>query len=257
MESWGSFAGCESVDRSMNLLKIEKVVKNFGGLTALRGVDLSVSEGQIKSIIGPNGAGKTTLFNVISGYYRPDRGTVRFCDQDITGQSLESISRLGLARTFQVVKPFLSMSVLENVMIGSLSRTSRMPVAKQKAMEALTNLGMAEKGRLLAKNLTLEDRKRLELARALATGPRLILLDEAMAGLNPTETEEMIELIRKIRNEGVTVLLIEHVMQAVLSLSDEVVVLNYGEKIYEGDTQGVIKDKGVIEAYLGEEYFLA
>ncbi len=141
-------------------------------------------------------------------------------------------------------------------MIGSLSRTSKTPVAKIKAMEVLDNLGMAEKGQLPAKNLTIEDRKRLELARAMATGPKLVLLDEVMSGLNPTETEEMMELIREIRSEGVTVLLIEHVMQAVLSLSDEVVVLNYGEKIYEGDTQGVIRDRGVIEAYLGEEYFL-
>jgi branched-chain amino acid transport system ATP-binding protein len=240
----------------MDLLKIENVLKNFGGLTALRNVDLSVSEGQIKSIIGPNGAGKTTLFNVISGFYRPDQGAIHFCDQDITGKSPESISRLGLARTFQIVKPFLSMSVQENVMIGSLSRTSKTPVAKIMAMEVLENLGMAEKGQMLAKNLTIEDRKRLELARAMATGPKLVLLDEVMSGLNPTETEEMMELIRKIRSEGVTVLLIEHVMQAVLSLSDEVVVLNYGEKIYEGDTQGVIRDRGVIEAYLGEEYFL-
>jgi len=240
----------------MDLLKIETVMKSFGGLTALRNVDLSVSKGQIKSIIGPNGAGKTTLLNLISGFYRPDQGAIHFCGQNITGQSLESISRLGLARTFQVVKPFLSMSVLENVMIGSLSRTSKMPVAKVKAMEVLENIGMAEKAKLLAKNLTLEDRKRLELARAIATGPKLVLLDEVIAGLNPTETDEFIELIRKIRSEGITVLLIEHVMQAVLSLSDEVVVLNYGEKIYEGDTQGVIRDRAVIEAYLGEEYFL-
>ena len=231
-------------------------MKSFGGLTALRNVDLSVAKGQIKSIIGPNGAGKTSLFNVISGFYRPDQGKIYFCGQNITGQNPENISRLGLARTFQVVKPFLSMSVLENVMIGSLSRTSKMPVAKVKAMEVLEKIGMAKKARLLAKNLTLEDRKRLELARVMATGPKLVLLDEVMAGLNPAETDEFIELIRKIRNEGITVLLIEHVMQAVLSLSDEVVVLNYGEKIYEGDTQGVIKDRAVIEAYLGEEYFL-
>ena len=231
-------------------------MKSFGGLTALRNVDLSVAKGQIKSIIGPNGAGKTSLFNVISGFYRPDQGKIYFCGQNITGQNPENISRLGLARTFQVVKPFLSMSVLENVMIGSLSRTSKMPVAKVKAMEVLENMGMAKKAKLLAKNLTLEDRKRLELARVMATGPKLVLLDEVMAGLNPAETDEFIELIRKIRNEGITVLLIEHVMQAVLSLSDEVVVLNYGEKIYEGDTQGVVKDRAVIEAYLGEEYFL-
>jgi len=240
----------------MDLLKIETVMKSFGGLTALRNVDLSVAKGQIKSIIGPNGAGKTSLFNVISGFYRPDQGKIYFCGQNITGQNPENISRLGLARTFQVVKPFLSMSVLENVMIGSLSRTSKMPVAKVKAMEVLENMGMAKKAKLLAKNLTLEDRKRLELARVMATGPKLVLLDEVMAGLNPAETDEFIELIRKIRNEGITVLLIEHVMQAVLSLSDEVVVLNYGEKIYEGDTQGVVKDRAVIEAYLGEEYFL-
>jgi branched-chain amino acid transport system ATP-binding protein len=241
----------------MNLLEIKGVTKFFGGLMALRAVELSVSEGKIKSVIGPNGAGKTTLFNVISGVYRPDEGSLFFNGHDITGRSPEVISHLGVARTFQVVKPFLDMSVLENVMVGSLSQTSNVARARSKATGVLEYMGMARKVKMLARNLTLEDLRRLELARAFATNPRLILLDEVMSGLNPAETEELMDLVRRIRRDGIAVLLIEHVMQAVLSLSDEVAVLNYGEKIYDGPTEGVVRDQKVVEAYLGEEYFLS
>lgn len=240
----------------MDILNIKNATKYFGGLTALKGVSLSLSKGQIKSIIGPNGAGKTTLFNVISGFYPPDQGEIFFCDRNITGQPPERIAHTGIARTFQVVRPFSNLTVLENVLVGILNKTSKIKQARLRAQEVLDYIGMAEKAERPAKNLTLEDLKRLELGRALATHPKLLLLDEVMAGLNPTETEEFIGLIRKIWNDGITILLIEHVMQAVLSLSDEVFVLNYGEKIYEGDTEGVVKDKKVIEAYLGEEYFL-
>jgi branched-chain amino acid transport system ATP-binding protein len=169
----------------------------------------------------------------------------------------EKIARSGVARTFQVVRPFRNLTALENVLIGTLNRTNKVRLARDEAAEMLNYIGMAEKAEWPAKKLTLEDLKRLELGRALAIRPRLLLLDEVMAGLNPTETEEFIGLIRKIRKDGVTILLIEHVMQAVLSLSDEVFVLNYGEKIYEGDTEGVMKDPKVIEAYLGEESFWA
>ncbi len=237
------------------ILEVKNVTKHFAGLTALRDVTLSLSKGQIKSIIGPNGAGKTTLFNIISGFYGPDEGDILFEHRALSGKSPETVCHLGVARTFQVVKPFINMSVLDNVVIGALALTSRISEARAKAMGVLDYIGMEERATLPAHSLTLEDLKRLELGRALATHPRLILLDEVMAGLTPTETEEFVHLIRKIRDDGVTILLIEHVMQAVLALSDEVVVLNYGEKIFEGDTHAVVRDERVIEAYLGEEYF--
>ena len=241
----------------MDLLSVRGVTKYFGGLTALKDVTLSLSSGRIKSIIGPNGAGKTTLFNLISGNYAPDAGEIFLGGRKISGEMPEKIARSGVARTFQVVRPFRNITALENVLIGTLNRTNKVRLARDEAAEMLNYIGMAEKAEWPAKKLTLEDLKRLELGRALAIRPRLLLLDEVMAGLNPTETEEFIGLIRKIRKDGVTILLIEHVMQAVLSLSDEVFVLNYGEKIYEGDTEGVMKDPKVIEAYLGEESFWA
>jgi branched-chain amino acid transport system ATP-binding protein len=238
------------------LLEIDQIKKNFGGITALIGVDLLVSEGQVKSIIGPNGAGKTTLFNVITGFYRPNEGRILFRGKNITGLSPEAIAFFGIARTFQLVKPFLNMTLLENVMVGALNRTSSVREAHKRAMDVIGFLGLEKKAKTPAHDLTIEDRKRLELARALATSPSLLLLDEVMAGLNPAEVNEMIELIRRMRDDGVTILLIEHVMHVVLTLSDEVVVLNYGEKIYEGDPKLVIKDPKVIEVYLGEEYSL-
>jgi branched-chain amino acid transport system ATP-binding protein len=239
------------------LLHVENVTKMFGGLIALKGVSLSVSQGQIKSIIGPNGAGKTTLFNLISGFMAPWEGEVRFNNQSITGQPPERIAHAGVARTFQVVKPFSNLTALENVLVGALNVHGHLRKAREEAMGILDYIGMADKAEWPARKLTLEDLKRLELGRALAIRPRLLLLDEVMAGLNPSEVEEFIALIRRIRNDGVTVLLIEHIMHAILSLSDEVLVLNHGEKIYEGDTQGVVKDRKVVEAYLGEEYFLS
>ena len=239
------------------MLRIENVTKMFGGLIALKGVSLSLSKGQIKSIIGPNGAGKTTLFNLISGFMAPWEGEIRFNNQPITGQPPEKIARAGVARTFQVVKPFSNLTALENVIVGALNVHAHLRKAREEAFEILDYIGMADKANWPARKLTLEDLKRLELGRALAIRPRLLLLDEVMAGLNPSEVEEFIALIRRIRNDGVTVLLIEHIMHAILSLSDEVLVLNHGEKIYEGDTQGVVKDRKVVEAYLGEEYFLS
>ncbi|MCG6538175.1 MAG: ABC transporter ATP-binding protein, partial [Syntrophales bacterium LBB04] len=227
------------------MLQIENVTKSFGGLVALRGVTLSLSEGQIKSIIGPNGAGKTTLFNLISGFMAPEDGQIRFYDRTVTGQAPERIAHAGMARTFQVVKPFNNLTVIENVLVGSLNAHPHVRKARQKAGEILEYIGMADKAEWPARKLTLEDLKRLELGRALATRPRLLLLDEVMAGLNPAEVDEFIELIRRIRNDGITILMIEHIMHAILSLSDEVFVLNYGIKIYEGDAQGAVKDQKV------------
>jgi len=239
------------------LLEVRGVTKNFGGLTALMRMDLKVSQGQIKSIIGPNGAGKTTLFNLITGFYRPDQGRIFFCGEEITGLPPESIAHLGIGRTFQLVRPFLDMTLLENVMVAALSRTSNIGEARRKALDVVESLDLDGKLKVPIRALTIEDRKRLELARAIALAPSLLLLDEVMAGLNPTESNDMIQLIKRIRNSGITILLIEHVMHAVLSLSDEVVVLNYGEKIYDGDPGRVVKDQQVIEAYLGEDYSLA
>jgi len=235
-------------------LEVKGVTKNFGGLTALMRMDLTVSQGQIKSVIGPNGAGKTTLFNLITGFYRPDQGCIFFRGEDITGLPPESIAHLGIGRTFQLVRPFLNMTLLENIMVAALSRTSDMREARQKALDVVEFLNLDGKLKVPIRALTIEDRKRLELARAMALAPSLLLLDEVMAGLNPTEGNDMIELIQRIRNSGITIVLIEHVMHAVLSLSDEVVVLNYGEKIYDGDPGRVVKDRQVIEAYLGGEY---
>lgn len=240
----------------MTFLKIEGITKNFEGLTALKEVSFEVSQGQIKSIIGPNGAGKTTLFNLISGLHHPDVGRIFFSGKEITENIPERNAELGIARTFQLVKPFYNMTVLENVMIGGLKKGGKVREARRKAFEVLEFLGMDKKKDIYPGKLTIEDRKRLELARALATSPSLLLLDEVMAGLNLTEVEEFNELIRKIRNDGITVLMIEHVMHAVLSLSDEVVVLNYGEKIYDGTSSEVIRDRMVLEAYLGEDFSL-
>jgi len=240
----------------MDFLRIDKITKNFGGVTALRDLSFELSKRQIKSIIGPNGSGKTTLFNLISGLLRPDSGRVFFCEKDITGNGPERIAHIGIARTFQIVRPFYNMSVLENVMVGTLKKAPNIRQARMKALEVLELLGLAKKQRAFPGNLTIEDRKRLEFARALATAPSLLLLDEVMAGLNPSEIEFVKEIIWEIRGRGITILLIEHVMEAVLSLSDEVLGLNYGEKIYDGGPESVTKDQRVIEAYLGEEFSL-
>ena len=238
----------------MIVLKIDNITKHFGGLTALKKASFDVSKGQIKSVIGPNGAGKTTLFNIISGLIRPDAGCIFFFGKDITKNVPEENAHIGIARTFQVTKPFLNMTVLQNVMIGALKETSNVGNTRKKAIEILKFLGMEKIKDVFPGNLTVEDRKRLELARALALEPSLLLLDEVMAGLNPSEVEDFKKILSNIRNAGMTILLIEHVLHAVLSLSDEVVVLNYGEKIFDGSPKEVVKDQRVIEAYLGGDF---
>ncbi|MEM2351887.1 MAG: ABC transporter ATP-binding protein [Thermoproteota archaeon] len=236
------------------ILEGKNITKRFSGLVALKEVDFDLREGEILGLIGPNGAGKTTLFNIISGFFLPDEGSVSYKGKELTGLKPFNICKLGIARTFQVVKPFLNMKVLDNVIVGSLSRTKDMKEAKDIALEKLRFVGMEDKKDLLASSLTLADRKRLEMARALATMPEVLLLDEAIAGLNPKETEEAVELISKIREEGITIFMIEHVMRAIMTISDRIIVLHHGEKIAEGSPREIASDQRVVDAYLGEKY---
>jgi branched-chain amino acid transport system ATP-binding protein len=233
------------------------VTKRFGGLTAVRDVDLEVREGDLVGIIGPNGAGKTTLFNVISGYYRPEEGRVLLDGRDVTGQPPHAICRLGLTRTFQIVKPFGNLSVRDNVMIGSLTRLGSVAEARRAADAVIETCGLRAHTDARARALPIGLRKRLEVARALATRPRLLLLDEVMAGLNPTELGGMVELIRRLHGQGLTVVIIEHVMAAMMRLAQRIVVLHHGERIAEGTPAEVTTDRRVVDAYLGEEFVLA
>ncbi len=239
------------------ILKVEGVTKTFGGLAALKGVSFEVPEGQILGLIGPNGAGKTTLFNVMSGFYSPDKGEVLFGGEPISHLKAHAICQRGLARTFQVVKPFGSLSVLQNVMVGSFLRAAGPGEARERALEVMEFVGLVGQRDKVARSLTISDRKRLEVARALATRPRVLLLDEVMAGLNPTELTEMLEILKRIRQTGVTLIVIEHIMAAIMNVSEQIIVLHHGEKIAEGPPREVAKDKRVIDAYLGEEYLLA
>jgi branched-chain amino acid transport system ATP-binding protein len=236
------------------LLDLANVSKRFGGLEANRDVSFTVDEGQIVGLIGPNGAGKTTLFNCISGFFPPSDGTIRFGGEEIGGWAAERVLRAGLARTFQVVRTFAEMTVLDNVMIGAFARTNRAAEARDSALELLAFTGLVDKSDAFGSDLTIADKKRLELTRALATRPRLLMLDEVMAGLNPVERSQAVELIRAIRDRGVTVLLVEHVMEVVMPISDHVVVLDSGEKIAEGHPTDVVKNPDVIAAYLGDKY---
>ncbi len=238
----------------MSLLTLEKVSKAFGGLAAVQGVSLSLAEGELLALIGPNGAGKTTLFHIISGFLKPDAGELRYAGEPLAGLRPHDICQRGMVRTFQVTRPFHRLTVLENVLVGALERVARRREALRAAEEVLGLTGLADKANHMGHSLTLPDRKRLELARALATGPRVLLLDEVMAGLNPTETGRLIELIRAVHRRGVTILLIEHVMKAVMALSQRILVLNYGELIAEGTPETIVRNPKVIEAYLGEGY---
>jgi branched-chain amino acid transport system ATP-binding protein len=240
------------------ILKTNKVTKLFGGLAAIKDVDMEVRKGEIFGLIGPNGAGKTTFFNLLSGVYRPNSGTIEFKGQGFAGvRRPHEVCRLGIGRTFQVVKPFGNLTVLENVMIGAFSKVKSAEQARKEADEILGWMGMGEKKGMAAKSLTLPDRKRLEFARALATKPDLLLLDEVMAGLNPHEVDDTLVLLRKIRAEGVTLFVVEHVMHAIMSVSDRVAILHHGEKIMEGTPQEVARDPRAIKAYLGEEYVIS
>jgi branched-chain amino acid transport system ATP-binding protein len=238
----------------MALLELRGVSKAFRGLRAVRDASLSVPQGEIVGLIGPNGAGKTTLFNVVAGVYQPDAGEILFDGRPIHGLRPDEICSAGIGRTFQIVKPFAGLSVIENVIVGALLRERSVSEARNRSRTILDRLGLGAKRDALASSLTLPDRKRLEVARALATRPRLLLLDEVMAGLRPTECDEMVQVFRDLnRTYGTTILLIEHVMRAVMALARNIVVLHHGEVIARGTPDEIVKDPAVLECYLGEE----
>ena len=234
------------------LLEVERVSKSFRGLRAVADASLEVRRGEIVALIGPNGAGKTTLFNLVAGALAPDAGRIRFDGREITGLRADRVCAAGVGRTFQIVRPFADMSVLDNAMVGGFRGTRSATLARERARSALAALGMDALADRPAASLTLPDRKRLEVARALATEPRLLLLDEVMAGLRPTETEAMVEAFRTLaRERGITILLIEHVMRAVMALAGRVYVLHHGEIIASGTPEAVTRNERVLSSYLG------
>jgi branched-chain amino acid transport system ATP-binding protein len=236
----------------MSLLEIREVSKRFGGLAALTGVSYSVNKGEILGLIGPNGAGKTTLFNVVNGFYPPSKGEVLFKGERISHLQPYQICKFGIGRTFQVVRPLQRMTVLDNVIASAFLRAKNKEEAKEMALEALRFTGLYEDKDLISKGLPLGKRKKLEITRALATKPEMLLLDESFAGLNPSEQNELIDIIRQIRANGITIMIIEHHMKVIMALSDRIVVLNYGQKIAEGTPKEIGSNPLVIEAYLGE-----
>ena len=238
----------------MSLLEARGISKRFGGVQAVSALDLTLDEGEVVGIIGPNGAGKTTAFNLLSGFLPPDAGEIRFRGRSVLGWKPHAICALGMARTFQIVRPFPRLTVLDNVLVGALARHGRAETARERAHAVVGRLGLGAKVAAPAAGLTLAERKRVELARALATEPALLLLDEVMAGLNPTEIAVLVALIRDIHAGGVSILLIEHNMRAVMALSQRILVLSFGERVAEGPPAAIARHPRVIEAYLGEEY---
>ena len=238
----------------MPLLEVEDVSKAFRGLRAVSSASFSVEGQSITALIGPNGAGKTTLFNLVAGVYRPDRGDIRLRARSIAGLPAHRVCAAGVGRTFQLVKPFAGLSVLDNVIVGALNGERTVTGARARARAVLERLGLSEKSAVAASQLTLADRRRLEVARALATRPSLLLLDEMMAGLRPTEIDELVAVLRSVqREEEVTILLTEHVMRAVMALADQIVVLHHGEVIARGQPASIVRDPAVLDCYLGED----
>jgi branched-chain amino acid transport system ATP-binding protein len=236
------------------LLQVSHVSQRFGGVVASNDVSLTLAQGEILGLIGPNGAGKTTMFNIIAGAIRPSTGRIVFAGEDITGLRPDAICARGIARTYQVVKNFESMTVLENVMVGAFMRTGRTRVAEQKALAVLERTGLIARKDVPAASLTPPEKRRLEVARALATEPKLLLLDEVMTGLTPGEAQAGVQLVRQIRADGIAVLMVEHVMEILMPLVDRVVVLNLGAVLAEGKPDAVVRNRDVIAAYLGERY---
>jgi branched-chain amino acid transport system ATP-binding protein len=238
----------------MAILEIRHVSKFFGGLAANADISFTVEEGMIVGLIGPNGAGKTTLFNCITGYYPPSRGEVIFNGVSLKGLQPDRICRMGMVRTWQKVRPLAKMTVVDNVMVGALCRTNSLKMAREMAMEQLRVVRIEHKAGFLAGGLPIGERKKLEVARVLATRPKLLLLDEVMGGLNPAESEELIQLILDIKNEGITQMVIEHDMKAIMRISDRIVVLNSGEKLAEGSPEEIVGNPDVVTAYLGDSH---
>jgi branched-chain amino acid transport system ATP-binding protein len=239
------------------LIEVKNLSRHFGGLTAVNDLSFHVDQGEVVGLIGPNGAGKTTTFNLLSGAIPPSRGDIVFKGESIVGLKAHQVCKRGLTRTFQVVQPFPDITALENVMIGAYTRYRSHHAAEEKAREVLVRVGMEQKISALGRELPLLQLKRLEIAKALATEPELLLLDEVAAGLTPVEIDDILELVRQLNSEGVTFLVVEHVMKVIMSLSQRIVVLNFGSKIAEGTPQEISKSQAVLDAYLGEEEYLA
>ncbi|MCI8464339.1 MAG: ABC transporter ATP-binding protein [Lachnospiraceae bacterium] len=239
-----------------HILEIQGLSKQFGGLKAVNDFSMNVEKGEIHALIGPNGAGKTTLFNLLSGFLTPTAGKVFFDGEETTRDKPYHLCSKGLVRTYQIVQPFRGMSTLDNVMVGGFTHTNKVATAREKAVYALEVTKLAHKGTVQARSLNLCEQKRLEVARALATEPKLIMLDEVMAGLNPAEVTEVMDIVLEIRKLGITVIMIEHIMQAVMSISDNITVLSFGEKIAEGKPEEIVKNPDVISVYLGSDYAL-
>jgi branched-chain amino acid transport system ATP-binding protein len=240
-----------------NLLEVDQVRKSFRGIAAVKDLSFSIANAEIVGLIGPNGAGKTTAFNIVAGVYKPDAGEVRFDGKKISNKKPHSVARLGIARTFQIVKPFPRMSALENVLAGALfgrSRTLTIAGSRARALEALEYSGLGEKSQVLAGELSLSDQRRLELARALATDPKLLMLDEVMAGLNAKEIALTLDILKKLNSERkIALLVIEHVVAAITSLCDKIIVMDHGEKLAEGVPSEIVNDAKVIQAYMGSK----